>query len=165
MVFFQTTCLFHYRGTMNLKEKINEDLKAALKSGEKTRLLTIRSILALILEFEKSGSDKEMHEEAEVKILSSAAKKRKDSIEQYRKANREDLAQSEEEELKIIMSYLPEQMSDIEIRSRVVEVANKIDATTKEDFGKLMSAVMKELKGKADGKIVRNTVEKVLSKI
>ena len=106
-----------------------------------------------------------MNEEAELKILSSAAKKRKDSIEQYRKANREDLAQSEEEELKIIMGYLPEQISDSEIKSRVEEVAHKIDATTKEDFGKLMSAVMKELKGKADGKIVRNTVEKVLSKI
>jgi uncharacterized protein YqeY len=70
---------------MNLKDKISEDLKAALKSGDKTRLLTIRSIRALILEFEKSGIDKEMTEEDELKLLNSAAKKRKDSIEQYRK--------------------------------------------------------------------------------
>jgi len=104
-----------------------------------------------------------MEEEDEIKILSSAAKKRKDSIEQYRKARRGDLAQVEEEELQIIMGYLPEQMSDSEINSKVEEVASKIGATTKEDFGKLMSAIMKELKGKADGKIVRDTVEKVLS--
>jgi len=148
---------------MKLKDKINEDLKVALKSGEKTRLLTIRSILALILEFEKSRIGKEMNEEDEIKILSSAAKKRKDSIEQYKKAKREDLAQLEEEELKIIMRYLPEQLSDGEIKSMVEEVASKIGATTKEDFGKLMSAIMKELKGKADGNIVRDTVEKVLS--
>ena len=148
---------------MKLKDKINEDLKVALKSGDKRRLLTIRSIRALILEFEKSGIGTEMNEEDEIKILSSAAKKRKDSIEQYRKAKREDLAQSEQEELKILMGYLPEQMSDGEIKSKVEEVARNIGAITKEDFGKLMSAIMKELKGKVDGKIVRNSVEKVLS--
>ena len=148
---------------MKLKDKISEDLKAALKSGDKTRLLTIRSIRALILEFEKSGTDKEMTEEDELKLLNSAAKKRKDSIEQYRKGNREDLAKSEEEELKIIMNYLPEQMNNDEIKKKVEEIAGNIGAESKKDFGKLMSATMKELKGKADGKIVRETVEKVLS--
>ena len=148
---------------MKLKDKISEDLKAALKSGDKTRLLTIRSIRALILEFEKSGIDKEMTEEDELKLLNSAAKKRKDSIEQYRKGNREDLAKSEEEELKIIMNYLPEQMNNDEIKKKVEEIAGNIGAESKKDFGKLMSATMKELKGKADGKIVRETVEKVLS--
>ena len=148
---------------MNLKEKINEDLKSALKSGDKTRLLTIRSIRALILEFEKSGTDREMNEDDELNLLRSAAKKRKDSIEQYRKANREDLAQSEEKELNIIMNYLPKQLSEAEIRSKIKEVAAQIGATTKKDFGKLMSASMKEFKGKADGNIVRATVEKILS--
>ena len=148
---------------MNLKDKINEDLKVALKSGDKTRLLTIRSIRALILEFEKSGTAKEMTEEDELKLLNSAAKKRKDSIGQYRKANREDLAESEEKELKIIMEYLPEQMSNEEIKNKVEEIAGNIGAESKKDFGKLMSAAMQELKGKADGKIVRETVEKVLS--
>ena len=148
---------------MILKEKINEDLKVALKAGDKTRLLTIRSIRALILEFEKSGTGKKMDEEDELSLLRSAAKKRKDSIEQYWNAKREDLAKIEEEELKIIMSYLPEQMSDTEIQTKIKEMATNMGAATKKDFGSLMSAVMKELKGKADGKKVRETVEKVLS--
>ncbi|MEJ2195984.1 MAG: GatB/YqeY domain-containing protein [Ignavibacteriaceae bacterium] len=148
---------------MNLKEKINEDLKIALKSGDKTRLLTIRSIRTLILEFENSGTAKEMKEEDELNLLRTAAKKRKDSIEQYRKAKREDLAQSEEKELEIIMSYLPKQLNESEIESTIKVVAAQIGATTKKDFGKLMSAGMKELKGKADGNIVREIVEKILS--
>jgi uncharacterized protein YqeY len=104
-----------------------------------------------------------MTEEDELKLLNSAAKKRKDSIEQYRKGNREDLAKSEEEELNIIMKYLPEQMSNDEIKNKVEEIAGNIGAESKKDFGKLMSATMKELSGKADGNIVRETVEKVLS--
>jgi uncharacterized protein YqeY len=148
---------------VNLKDKINEELKVALKSGDKTRLLTIRSIRALILEFEKRGTSKEMTKEDELKLLNSAANKRKDSIEQYRKAKREDLAESEEKELKIIMEYLPEQMSYEEIKNKVEEIAGNIGAESKKDFGKLMSAAIQELKGKADGKIVRETVEKLLS--
>lgn len=149
---------------MKLKEKINIDLKDALKSGDKIKLQTIRSIRALILEFEKSGSGKEFNEEEEIKLLSSAAKKRKESIEQYTNAGRNDLAQTEEAELKIIMSYLPKQLDEKEIEIKIKELANKIGAETKSDFGKLMSVAMKELKGKADGKIVKTIVEKVLNK-
>ena len=149
---------------MKLKEKINIDLKDALKSGDKIKLQTIRSIRALILEFEKSGSGKEFNEEEEIKLLSSAAKKRKESIEQYTNAGRNDLAQTEEAELKIIMSYLPKQLDEKEIEIKIKELANKIGAETKSDFGKLMSVAMKELKGTADGKIVKTIVEKVLNK-
>ena len=148
---------------MNLKEKVNEDLKEALKSGDKIRLQTIRSIRALILEFEKSGSGKEFNEEEEIKLLSSAAKKRKESIEQYKNAGRNDLAQNEEAELNIIMEYLPKQLDEKEIENKIREIAKELGAETKADFGKLMSAAMKELKGKADGKIVKLIVEKVLS--
>ena len=149
---------------MKLKEKINIDLKDALKSGDKIKLQTIRSIRALILEFEKSGSGKEFNEEEEIKLLSSAAKKRKESIEQYTNAGRNDLTQTEEAELKIIMSYLPKQLDEKEIEIKIKELANKIGAETKSDFGKLMSVAMKELKGKADGKIVKTILEKVLNK-
>ncbi len=148
---------------MNLKEKINSDMKDAMKSGDKVRLQTLRSIRALILEFEKSGASREMTEEDEIKLLTSAAKKRKDAIEQYRKGGREELAEKEEAELKIIESYLPEQLSDEEIEAKVKEIANQIGAETKKDFGKLMGAVMKELKGKADGNKIRQIVEKILS--
>ena len=140
---------------MNLKDKINQDLKEAMKSGNKTRLTVVRSIRALILEFEKSGADKELTSELEVSMLSTAAKKRKDSIEQFRKANREDLATVEEAELKILMDYLPKQMNEDDIKKEVERLASEINAKSKEDFPKLMPLVMKELKGKADGKIVK----------
>ncbi len=147
---------------MNLKDKINADLKEAMKSGDKVRLQTVRSIRALILEFEKSGANREMTEEDEIKLLTSAAKKRKDAIEQYRNAGREDLAEKEEAELKIIETYLPEQLSEEEIEEKVKEIAAKVGATEKKDFGKLMGAAMKELKGKADGNLIRKAAEKIL---
>ena len=108
---------------MNLKDKINEDLKAAMKSGDKLKLETIRSIRALILEFEKSGTGKELNAEEEIKLLSTAAKKRKDSVEQYRNAKREDLASKEESELLIIQEYLPKQLTDIEIEAEIKKMA------------------------------------------
>ncbi len=148
---------------MTLNDKINQDLKDAMKSGDKLRLQTIRSIRASILEFEKSGSGKEMNSEEEIKLLSTAAKKRKESIEQFTNAGRKDLAVKEEEELKIIMSYLPEQLTEKEIEIKVTGVAKNIGATTKKDFAKLMGEMMKQLKGKAEGKVVREIVEKVLS--
>jgi uncharacterized protein YqeY len=149
---------------MNLTEKINQDLKTAMKSGDKLRTETIRSIRALILEFEKSGSGKEFNTEEEIKLLTSAAKKRKDSIEQFRNAGREDLAVKEEKELEILREYLPKQLSKDEIKNEVARIAKEMNAVSQEDFSKLMPAAMKELKGKADGKEVRSVVEEYLGK-
>jgi uncharacterized protein YqeY len=147
---------------MSLKEKINEDLKAAMKSGDKLKLETVRSIRALILEFEKSGTGKELNSEEEIKLLSTAAKKRKDSVEQYRNAKREDLASKEESELQIIMQYLPKQLTEVEIKEEIKKTAENIGARSKEDFPKLMPQVMKLLKGRADGKLVKSAVENFL---
>ncbi len=147
---------------MNLKEKINNDLKSAMKSGDKIRLNVVRSIRALILEFEKSGANKELTPEDEIKMLSTAAKKRKDSIELFRNAGRNDLVDIEESELNILMNYLPRQMDESEIRNAVVRLASEIGAKTKDDFPKLMPLVMKELKGKADGKLVKLIVDNFL---
>ena len=148
---------------MNLKEKINEDLKSAMKEGDKTKLTTVRSIRALILEFEKSGTGKELTGEEEIKLLSSAAKKRKDSIEQFKNAGRNDLAEKEEAELNILMSYLPKQLTEEEIDKEVKKIGEEINAKSKDDFPKLMPEVMKQLKGKADGKLVKKSVENYLS--
>ena len=148
---------------MNLKEKINNDLKEAMKSGDKTRLSVVRSIRALILEFEKSGAAKELTAEDELKMLTTASKKRKDSIEQFRNAGRLELADQEEAELKILMDYLPKQMTEEEVKLEVVRIASEIGAKSKEDFPRLMPLVMKELKGKADGKIVKSIVENLLA--
>lgn len=149
---------------MNLTERINRDLKDSMKAGDKLRTETIRSIRALILEFQKSGSGKELNEEEEIKLLTGAAKKRKDSIEQFRNAGREDLAGKEEKELEILQEYLPEQLSKEEIKNEIARIAKDVGAETKDDFAKLMPAAMKELKGKADGKEVRAIVEEFLGK-
>ena len=148
---------------MNLKDKINEDLKNSMKSGDKVRLETIRSIRALILEFEKSGTDKELTPEDEIRMLTSAAKKRKESIEQFRAGNRPELADKEETELKIIEEYLPKQLSAAEIEVEIKKIAGEVGAKTKEDFPKLMPVAVKTLKGKADGKVIKEIVEKILS--
>ena len=145
---------------MKLSERINQDLKEAMKSGDRIRLLTIRSIRALILEFEKSGSGKKLIEEEEIKLLSSAAKKRKEAIEEYTKAGRNDLSEIEEAELKIIMSYLPKQLTKEELISKVKILADELGANSKEDFPKLMPLAIKELKGKADGKVIKEEVRK-----
>lgn len=148
---------------MSLKEKINNDLKDAMKSGDKTRLSVVRSIRALILEFEKSGADKILSPADELAMLTTAAKKRKDSIEQFRNAGRNDLADIEESELKILQEYLPKQLNEDEVKLEVEKLAAQIGAKSKEDFPKLMPLVMKELKGKADGKIVKTIVENFLA--
>lgn len=147
---------------MNLKEKIIEDMKSAMKSGDKIRLETVRSIRALIIEFEKSGSEKQLNPDEEIKLLSTAVKKRKEAIEQYTNAGRSDLSQKEQKELDILMEYMPKQLDTSEIQKEIARIASEVGAKSKADFPKLMPAVMKELKGKADGKIVKLEVEKFL---
>ncbi len=148
---------------MTLKEKINYDLKDAMRSKDKIRLETIRSIRALILEFEKSGSQLELNEEKEINLLTSAAKKRKEAIEQYENAGRQDLSDKEKAELEIIQSYLPKQLSPEEVEAEIKIIANEVGAVSKADFAKLMPASIKQLKGKADGKLIKEIVEKILS--
>lgn len=147
---------------MNLKEKINEDMKSAMKSGNKIKLETIRSIRALILEFEKSGANMQLTPEDEVKLLSTAVKKRKESIDQFEKAGRTELAQKEKTELEVLLEYLPKQLTIEELKNEISRIASSVGAKVKEDFPKLMPVVMKELKGRVDGKIVKQEVEKFL---
>lgn len=147
---------------MNLEQKINDAMKMAMKAGEKEKLITLRSIRALILEFQKSGSEKKLDEKEEINILSSAAKKRKDAIEQYENADRKDLADKERYELAIIEEFLPKQLSEDEVVEEVKKIAAETGAKEKKDFPKLMPAAIKALKGKADGKVIKSAVEKVL---
>ncbi len=148
---------------MSLKDQINSDLKNAMKSGDKVRLSTIRSIKSLILEFQKSGANRDMTTEEELGLITSAAKKRKDSIEQYTNANRTDLAEIEEKELAILSEYLPKQLTNEELESEVKKLANEIGAENKSDFPKLMPLAAKALKGKADGRKIKEIVDKLLS--
>lgn len=148
---------------MGLIEKISEDLKLAMKSGDKTRLETLRTIRAGMLEkqVEKRPSGG-MTPEDEMGVLISASKKRKESIEVFRNAGRNDLAEQEQKELEIIQEYLPKQLSVTEIEGMVKMKITEVGATSGKDFGKVMPAVMKELKGKADGKVIQEIVKRLL---
>ena len=149
---------------MGLRERISEDMKTAMKSGAKVELETLRMIRAQILEFEKRGEGTEMSPEQELAILTTAAKKRREAIEQYEKANRPELAEAEKLELEIIARYLPAQASDEEIQTVIARIVSETGANSAKDFGKVMPAVMKELKGKADGKRIQELVKETLSR-
>jgi uncharacterized protein len=136
---------------MNLTEQINQDMKSAMKAGEKLRLATLRTIRAAILEFEKEKVGNVMTDEDALRILSAAAKRRREAIEQYSAAGREDLASTETLELEIITAYLPAQLSDEELEAIVRETIVKSEAKDMKDFGRVMGPLSKELKGRADG--------------
>lgn len=148
---------------MTLLDRIGEDMKKAMKSGEKHRLETLRTIRA---ELQKMQVEKRpqggMKPDDEVSVLVSASKKRKESIEIFRKGGREDLATAEEKELGIIQEYLPRQMSDTEVEDVIRNLIKTVGAASPGDFGRVMSAAMKELKGKADGRTVQQLVKKLL---
>jgi uncharacterized protein YqeY len=148
---------------MALLEKIGEDLKAALKSGAKIRLETLRTIRAGLLEkqVEKRPTGG-MNTDDEMAVLISASKKRKEAIEIYRQNNRNDLADIEQQELEVIQEYLPKQMSADEVELLVKKIIADTGSGGGRDFGKVMPAAMKELKGKVDGKVVQEIVKRLL---
>jgi uncharacterized protein YqeY len=151
---------------MSLKDRISEDIKTAMKAKEKIRLETVRSIKKVILEKESSlraqGQDA-LTENQELDILSQLAKQRRDSIEQYRKAGRDDLADQEFQELAIIEEYLPKQLSDEEVVTIIDEVIASTGATSVKDMGKVMGAAMQQLKGRADGQKIQAIVKEKLN--
>jgi len=149
---------------MSLKETISSDLQAAMKKGDALRRETLRTIRAALLEkeIEKRGGGPGMTPEDEIGVLTAAAKKRRESIEQFRAGNRPELADQEERELAIIQEYLPKQLTPEEVENAVRRVVTDVGASGPLDFGKVMPAAMKVLKGKADGKIVQETVKRIL---
>ena len=151
---------------MSLKEQIGEDIKTAMKAKDKIRLQTVRGIKKAILdkevELRPKGQDS-LTPEQEIELLSQQAKQRRDSIEQFTNAGREELAQKEAQELVIIETYLPEQVSDEEVASIIDRIIADSGASTMKDLGKVMGPAMKELKGKADGKKIQELVKSKLS--
>ncbi len=137
-----------------------------MKAKDKLRLETVRSIKKVILEKESTvraqGRDT-LTEAEEMEVLMQQAKQRRDAIEQYTKAGREDLAEKESQELGIIEEYLPKQLSDAEIEAVVVEIIASAGATSPKDMGKVMGPTMARLKGQADGKKVQAIVKAKLS--
>ncbi len=150
---------------MSLKTQIGDDIKTAMKAKDKVRLAAVRSIKKVILEREVEarveGRD-ELTEAEEVELLVQQAKQRRDSIEQYGKAGRDDLVEQEAQELAIIEEYLPKQLSDDEVAAVIAEVVAQVGASSPKEMGKVMGPAMQRLKGQADGKKVQALVKAAL---
>jgi hypothetical protein len=151
---------------MSLKDRISEEIKTAMKAKDKIRLETVRGIKKVILEKEVSlrpQGQETLTESQEIEVLAQLAKQRRDSIEQYRQAGRDDLAETEAQELAIIEEYLPGQLSDEEVGAIVDQVIASVGATSAKDMGKVMGPVMQQLKGRADGQKIQAMVKEKLS--
>ncbi|HEY9845848.1 MAG TPA: GatB/YqeY domain-containing protein [Candidatus Caenarcaniphilales bacterium] len=152
---------------MSLKHRITEEIQAAMKSKDKVCLETFRSIKKALLEKEVSvrpTGQVELTEAQEIEVLAQQAKQRRDSIEQYQKANRADLAEQEAQELAIIEAYLPQQASDAAIKELIEQLITQVGATSLKDMGKVMGPAMQQLKGRADGKKVQAFVQAKLQR-
>ncbi len=147
---------------MSLKDRITEEIKQAMKARDTLRLETVRSIKKVLLEKEVSvrpAGQTELTEAQELEALAQLAKQRRDSIEQYQKAGRNDLAEKEAQELAIIEEYLPRQLTDAEVAAVIEQIITQVGANSARDMGKVMGPAMQQLKGKADGKKVQELVK------
>jgi uncharacterized protein YqeY len=146
---------------MSLKERLKADMKEALKSKDKVKLSTIRMINSLIknAEIEKRG---ELTDDEIVQLLMKYAKQRREAIEMYEKGGRPDLVEKEKAELAVVESYLPEQLSEEELRQIVTQAIQELGATSVKDMGAVMKAVMPKVKGRADGSTVNRIVKELL---
>jgi uncharacterized protein len=149
---------------MSLKERINTDIKAAMLAKDKARLQALRSIKSLILlaETDKGGTEG-ISQDTEMKLLTKAAKQRRESAELYAKQGRTDLEEIEVTELNVIEEYLPKQLDEGDLRARLVEIIQRVGATGPSDLGKVMGIASKELAGQADGRAVSTAVGQLLN--
>ena len=147
---------------MSIKEDLTNDMKEALKSGEKEKAQIIRSLLSSVKNAEIDNKGDKLNKDDEIAALKTELKQRKQAIEEYEKGDREDLAQQEKKEAEIIEEYLPEQLSEEAIKKEVKQVIDEVGATGMNDMGQVMGTVMNKLSGKADGSQVRKVVEQEL---
>ena len=143
-------------------DQLQEELKIALKAGEKAKMMGLRNIIGKIKATQIDKGETLTNEES-LKILKTAAKQLKESIDQYQKGGRDDLAEKEAFELTLLEKYLPEQLSEEHIRQTVKNIVKNTGAGSMQDMGKVMEAPMQELAGSADGKIVQKIVQEELS--
>ncbi|MFH1714153.1 MAG: GatB/YqeY domain-containing protein [Candidatus Nealsonbacteria bacterium] len=161
------------------KEKIKQDLTLALKGKMEAEISVLRQLLAVILNKEKEKrykigkgkpglTEEELVKESSlvegeiVDVISSEAKKRKESISEFEKGGRQELVQKEKSELEVLMKYLPEQMSEEELKKLSKEAIEKVGAESQKDMGKVMAELMPKVKGKADGGLISKTVKDLL---
>ncbi len=148
---------------MSLKEKLTADMKEAMKAREegRQRLGVIRLVRGAIRQQEIDGQ-RELDDEAVLSVISKEVKQRRDAIEEFQKGGRDDLVRQNEAEIAILVEYLPQQMTEDEVRSAVQEAIAATGASTPKDMGKVMKELMPKVKGRADGKLVNQIVRERL---
>lgn len=147
---------------MPLKETIQKDLIEAMKSKNEAGVSAIRMLKTAIMKFETAGEAKQATDEEVLQMVGKEIKQRKDSIEQFEKGNRPDLAVKEKAELEFLQKYMPAQLSEAEITAIIKDAIAATGATSKADMGRVMGAIMPKVKGKADGGLVNKLVQTML---
>ncbi|MDQ0224820.1 GatB/YqeY domain-containing protein [Metabacillus niabensis] len=148
---------------MSLLEQLNQDMKQAMKNKEKDKLIVIRMVKAALQNEAIKLGKNELSEEDELTVLSRELKQRKDSLQEFKNADRLDLVEKTQAEIDILVDYMPEQLSEEEVSEIVKQTIVEVNATSKADMGKVMGALMPKVKGKADGSLVNKLVLKQLS--
>lgn len=147
---------------MSLKQNIEERMKASLKAGDRTQLSTLRMLMAAVKN-EEIAKQREATDEDVALVVQKQVKQHRESIEAYQKGGRAELAGQEEEELNILNTYLPQQLTDEELKTIITGEIEKLSKEDKNNFGKVMGAVMASVKGKADGSSVSRVVKEFLA--
>ncbi len=148
--------------SMSLETKVMAAMKTAMKNKDKEALRGLRAIKSAILLEQTSGSNKELDEGGEIKLLQKLIKQRKDSISIYEEQGRDDLAKTEKEEIEVIQQFLPEQLSEEELKSILQKIIDETGASSMADMGKVMGRATGEVKGRADGKTISAMVKQLL---
>jgi len=146
---------------MTLKDKLMEDLKASMKNKDSVRKNTITMIRAAIKQLELDQR-KELEDDEVLEIISKQLKEKRNALEDFKKAERQDLIDLTEEEINILLEYLPKQLSDEELRQIVIKTIDEVGAKDLKDMGKIMKSIMPKIKGKADGGRVNKIVREIL---
>ncbi|MFY7970778.1 MAG: GatB/YqeY domain-containing protein [Flavobacteriales bacterium] len=150
---------------MSLTDRINNDIKEAMKAGEKDRLMALRDIKSkLLIEMTKEGNDGTVDDTKAITILNKLYKQRMESIDIYKTQNRPDLIDEEMKQAAVIQAYLPEQMSAEKLAEEISAIIAQVGASSPADMGKVMGVASKALAGKADGKAISEMVKQLLSK-
>jgi uncharacterized protein YqeY len=145
-----------------LKDQLIQDMKTAMKQKEQVRLSTIRLVRAAAKNREIELGE-ELNDEEVIKVISTLVKQHKDSIEQFQKGGRDDLVEKEQAELGILESYLPQQLSEEDVKALVKEAIEAVSATSMKDIGKVMKYIMPKVQGRADGKMINQLVKEHLA--
>lgn len=150
----------------SIVDRLSEDLKEAMRNKDKVRLRTLRSLRSAFQNKEigdrTDGQDAPLSEQDQLAVLRKQAKQRKEAIEQYEDAGREDLVQKEQEELDVLEEYMPDQLSDAELKEILQEIIDEADAESMADMGSVMGPAMNRLRGRVDGNRVREMVQTLL---